>query len=162
GVVGCRLNVLFGAGIALDHLERIAVRVARLGWHIQLLIDVQHLAELVPRLTQLPVPIVIDHMGHMPASLSVDNEGFQALLSLLRFHGARGKPLGAYRLSAAGPPYADTDAFAHALVRTRPERLVWGSDWPHVALDGPMPNVGDLLDLLADWVPDEAVRERIL
>ena len=162
GVVGCRFNVLFGGGVALDELEKIAARVAPLGWHIQLLIDVRHLPELAPRLMRLPVPVVLDHMGHLPASLGVSHPGFEALLALLRDGDCWVKLSGAYRLSAAGPPYADTIPFARALVATRPDRLVWGSDWPHVALAGPMPNVADLLDLLVDWVPDAATRERVL
>ena len=162
GVVGARFNVLFGAGIGLEQLERIGARVAPLGWHIQLLVDVRHLPELAPRLARLPVPVVFDHMGHLPASLGVAHQGFQTLLSLLREHDCWVKLSGAYRLSETAPPYADTIPFARALVETRPDRLVWGSDWPQVAIRGPMPNVGDLLDLLADWVPEAAMRDRIL
>ncbi len=162
GVVGCRFNVLFGGGIALDVLEKIAARVAPLGWHIQILLDARHLPELAPRLARLQVPVVLDHMGHLPASLGIAHPGFQTLLSLLRDADCWVKMSGAYRLSAQGPPYADTIAFAHALVSTRADRLVWGSDWPHVTLAGPMPNVGDLLDLLVDWVPDPVTRDRIL
>ncbi|OYZ96614.1 MAG: GntR family transcriptional regulator, partial [Rhizobiales bacterium 17-65-6] len=69
---------------------------------------------------------------------------------------------GAYRLSVEGAPYRDTTPLARALVEVAPERCVWGSDWPHVSTWTPMPNVGDLLDLLADWVPDEATRNRVL
>ncbi|MGA7326822.1 MAG: amidohydrolase family protein [Rhodomicrobium sp.] len=68
---------------------------------------------------------------------------------------------GAFRTSVQGPPYADTVPFARALQEASPERCVWGSDWPHVANWGPMPNVGDLLDLVADWVPDEAGRQKL-
>ena len=162
GVVGCRFNVLFGGGVGFDALEVIARRVAPLGWHVQFLLDARNLAELAPRLARLPVPFVIDHMGHMPTSAGVQHAGFRTLLALLRDADCWVKMSGAYRLSEAGPPYADTIPFAHALVQTRPDRMVWGSDWPHVALNGPMPNVGDLLDVLADWVPDAELRNRIL
>jgi predicted TIM-barrel fold metal-dependent hydrolase len=162
GVVGCRFNVLFGGGVGFEVLETIARRVAPFQWHIQLLLDVRHLPELAPRLSRLPVPIVFDHMGHLPADLGSAHPGFQTLLALLRDGDCWVKISGAYRLSRQGMPYADTVPFARALVAQRADRLVWGSDWPHVSLDGPMPNVGDLLDLVADWVPDPAARDRIL
>ena len=69
---------------------------------------------------------------------------------------------GAFRVTTEGPPYRDTIPLAHALHQAAPHRCVWGSDWPHVANWKHMPNVGDLLDLLADWVPDEAARRRVL
>jgi 2-pyrone-4,6-dicarboxylate lactonase len=161
GVVGCRFNVLFGGGVGFDELEALAARVAPLKWHIQFLLDARHLPELAPRLARLPVPIVIDHMGHMPTSVGVSHPGFQTLLALLRNEDCWVKLSGAYRLSVQGPPYADTTPFARALIEARADRCVWGSDWPHVALGGPMPNVADLLDLLADWVPDDDVRKRV-
>lgn len=162
GVVGCRFNVLFGGGVGFDAMEKLAPRIAALNWHAQFLLDARSLPEIAPRLAALPVPIVIDHMGHMPASVGTTHPGFQTLLSLLRHENCWVKMSGAYRLSAEGPPYADTTPFARALIETRPDRLVWGSDWPHVALKGHMPNVGDLLDLFSDWAPDPETRRRIL
>jgi predicted TIM-barrel fold metal-dependent hydrolase len=100
-------------------------------------------------------------MGHFPTSEGVDNEGFRTLVHLVG-DGAWVKISGAYRNSVGGPPYRDTIPFARALVEAAPERCVWGSDWPHVAHWGPMMNVGDLLDLLAEWVPDEDIRRRVL
>jgi 2-pyrone-4,6-dicarboxylate lactonase len=162
GVVGCRFNVLYGGGVGLDAMETLARRVAPLKWHTQLLLDARSLPELAPRLRRLPVPFVIDHMGHMPASVGVSHPGFQTLLALMKDAPCWVKLSGAYRQSVQGPPYADTIPFARALIAAHPDRLVWGSDWPHVALQGPMPNVGDLLDLLADWAPDADTRKRIL
>jgi len=162
GVVGLRLNVLFGGGVGFDQLERLGDRCRELGWHLQFLLDARTLPELAPRLERLPVPFVIDHMGHMPASAGIDHPGFQALLGLLRRGRGWVKLSGAFRVSTAGPPYADTTPFARALVEAAPDRMVWGSDWPHVAHPGTMPNVGDLLDLLADWVPDPAQRDAVL
>jgi predicted TIM-barrel fold metal-dependent hydrolase len=69
---------------------------------------------------------------------------------------------GAFRVSTEGAPYRDTIPFAQALTRARPDRMVWGSDWPHVSTAPPMPKIGELLDLLADWVPDEDQRNRVL
>ncbi|MFH1341319.1 MAG: amidohydrolase family protein [Pseudomonadota bacterium] len=162
GVRGIRINVLFGGGVAIDEMERLAARVAPLGWHIQLLIDARNLPELGPRMMKLPVEVVFDHMGHMPVSSGVAHPGFQWMLRLLREGRAWVKLSGAYRISQIGSPFHDTLDFAQALVAVAPERCVWGSDWPHVSVEGPMFNTGALLDLLPLWVPEEAVRNRIL
>ncbi|QWG11339.1 amidohydrolase family protein [Bradyrhizobium sediminis] len=162
GVRGIRINVLFGGGVAIDEMERLAARVAPLGWHLQLLIDARNLPELGPRIAKLPVEVVIDHMGHMPMSAGVAHPGFQWMLRLLKDGKAWTKLSGAYRISQAGAPFHDTQPFAQALVSAAPERCLWGSDWPHVAVEGPMFNTGALLDLLPLWVPEETVRKRIL
>lgn len=162
GVVGCRINTLFGGGIGWDAMEALARRIAPRNWHLQLWMDGRTLPQYAARLLCLPVPFVIDHLGYIPTSAGVDDPGFKTLLSLLADADCWVKLSGGYRVSAAGPPYADTIPFAQALVAQRPDRLVWGSDWPHVANYGPMPNVGDLLDLLTDWVPDAETRDRIL
>ena len=161
GVVGLRLNVLYGGGVGFDQVENYGALCRELGWHLQFLIDARDLPPLAARLSRLPVPFVVDHMGHMPVAAGVDDPGFQTLVSLVR-DGAWVKISGAYRLTDAGPPYRDTIPFAHALVAAAPERCVWGSDWPHVSNWGFMTNVGDLLDLLADWVLDEATRHGVL
>jgi 2-pyrone-4,6-dicarboxylate lactonase len=161
GVVGLRLNVLYGGGVGFDQVENYGALCRELGWHLQFLIDARDLPPLAARLSRLPVPFVVDHMGHMPVAAGVDDPGFQTLVSLVR-DGAWVKISGAYRLTDAGPPYRDTIPFAHALVAAAPERCVWGSDWPHVSNWGFMMNVGDLLDLLADWVLDEATRRGVL
>jgi 2-pyrone-4,6-dicarboxylate lactonase len=162
GVVGLRINALYGGGgVGLGDIARYGALCREMGWHLQLLLDARALPELAPRLAALPVPFVVDHMGHLPASAGVDDPGFQTLVSLVR-DGGWVKLSGAYRMSVAGPPYADTAPFARALHAAAPDRCVWGSDWPHVATYGPMPNVGDLLDLLADWVPDEGARRAVL
>ena len=159
GVVGIRFNVLFGGGIGLDELERYGALCRELGWHIQFLVDARELPGIASRMARLPVPIVFDHMGHFPASEGIESLGFRTLVGLVR-DGAWVKLSGAYRL--AEPPYDATTPLARALHRAAPDRCVWGSDWPHVAYWGHMMNVGDLLDLLADWVPDEAARKRVL
>ena len=161
GVVALRLNVLYGGGIGFDALDRYGALCRDMEWHLQLLVDARRLPELASKLSRLPVEFLVDHMGHMPASEGVHNSGFRTLVSLLR-DGAWVRLSGAYRTSVQGPPYADTIPFARALHETAPDRCLWGSDWPHVANWGKMPNVGDLLDLLADWVPDEPARHKVL
>ena len=163
GTVGVRLNTLSGpGGCRLDQLADYSALARDWGWHLQFLLDARALPPIRRAIDRLEVPVVIDHMGHLPTTEGVDAAGFAELLSLVR-DGAWVKLSGAYRLSAEpGPPYADTDDFAGALVDAAPGRCVWGSDWPHVDLHRSMPTVGELLDTLARWVPDAAARDRIL
>lgn len=162
GYVGCRLNVLFGGGIGLQAIDTLARKVKPFGWHLQFLMDVREIAPIAKQLAALPVPWVIDHMGYVPTSEGVNNPGFQTLLSLLRDGNGWVKLSGAFRVSTEGAPYRDTIPFAQALTKARPDRMVWGSDWPHVSIKPPMPKIGELLDLLADWVPDQDQRKRVL
>ncbi|UZE49563.1 amidohydrolase family protein [Rhodopseudomonas sp. P2A-2r] len=162
GVVGLRMNVLYGGGVGFAQLEGYAALCAEMGWHLQFLIDAKDIPALAPRFAKLPVPFLIDHMGHFPTTRGTDEAGFQALLGLVR-DGAWVRLSGAYRTSVqGGPPYSDTIPFARLLVEANPDRCVWGSDWPHVANWDAMMGVSDLLDLLVDWVPDGAQRNRIL
>ena len=102
--------------------------------------------------------VVIDHMGRPDPGKGIDAPGFQALIRLLKSGRGWAKLSAPYRTSLQPPPYADITPFAHALVEAAPDRLVWGSDWPHVLLETEMPNDGDLVDQIAVWVPDEATR----
>ncbi|MFK5600488.1 amidohydrolase family protein [Methylobacterium sp. HMF5984] len=160
GIVGLRLNVLYGGGIDFAAVEAYGALAREMGWHLQFLIDARSLPPLAARLSRLPVPFVVDHMGHMPTAAGLSDPGFSTLVALVR-DGAWVKLSGAFRTSVAGAPYADTIPFARALNDAAPERCLWGSDWPHVAAwDGP-PKLATLLDLVADWVPDEARRRRL-
>jgi predicted TIM-barrel fold metal-dependent hydrolase len=161
GVVGLRLNVLYGGGIGFDRLRDYGLLCREMGWHLQFLIDAKELPALAPALGRLPVPFLVDHMGHFPTSRGVGDPGFLALLALVR-DGAWVRLSGAYRTSVEGPPYDDTVAFAQALVAASPDRCVWGSDWPHVANWGEMMTVADLIALLARWIPDRTVHHRVL
>ncbi len=160
GVVGLRLNVLYGGGIGFDKLADYGALCRELGWHLQFLLDARELPALAPAISRLPVPFVVDHMGHFPASLGVQEPGFQTLVGLVR-DGGWVKLSGAFRVTSAGEPYRDTIPLAQALFAAAPDRCLWGSDWPHVANWQHMPNVGELLDLLADWVPDESGRKGV-
>lgn len=158
GVVGLRLNVLYGGGVGFESVEVFGDLCRDMGWHLQFLIDARELPPLATRLSRLPVPFVVDHMGHFPTSAGLDCEGFRTLVSLVR-DGGWVKLQGAFRCSVEGPPYHDTIPFVRALSDAAPERCVWGSDWPHVSNWGPTPKIGELLDLVADWVPDEERRQ---
>ncbi|MGO9440406.1 MAG: amidohydrolase family protein [Terriglobales bacterium] len=162
GFRGVRINLLFKGGLQLDVLERIARAIKPVGWHVQLLLDGRDLPELASRLGRLPVDIVVDHMGHMPASLGIGHAGFQTLLQLLRGGCCWVKLSGAYRISAKPQPYDDAVPFARALVETAADKLVFGTDWPHPSITVPMPQDASLLDLLPAWAPDEATRRLIL
>jgi 2-pyrone-4,6-dicarboxylate lactonase len=161
GVRGVRANIAFRGGIGLDATVRIARRIAPFGWHVQLLVDVASLPDIEAVVERLGVDVVFDHMGHTPVDRAAEQAGFQGLVRLLRARKAWVKLSGAYRVSSDAR-WRDTVALARGLVDAAPERCLWGSDWPHVALKPPMPNTGALLNLLHDWVPDPETRRRIL
>lgn len=160
GVVGLRLNVLFGGGIGFDALAEYDALARDMNWHLQFLVNAKDLPALAPAIRKLRVPFVVDHMGHFPAELGPEAPGFRTLVELTR-DGGWVKLSGAYRLSA-NMPYTDTIPLAQALFEAAPDRCVWGSDWPHVAHYRHMMNVGDLLETLAVWLPCEADRNRVL
>jgi D-galactarolactone isomerase len=159
GVCGVRFNLRLPAGAGLEAMTSLAPRVAELGWHVQLNVSGDQLSELRPLLQSLPAPIVLDHLGHIA---SPRHPGFAIIAGLIASGRAWVKLSGPYIGSAVGPPtYADRGEVARALVELAPERLVWGSDWPHPS-ETEKPDDAGLLDLLAVWAPDEAVRRRIL
>jgi 2-pyrone-4,6-dicarboxylate lactonase len=166
GVRGIRINLVDPGGNPFDSfagIERIAARIHPLGWHIEFLVHVHEFEDLPRRFGGLGVDVVVAHLGYTRTSLGIDHPGYRSFLSFLAEGRCWMKLSGPYRVSSEErPPYADTAPFARKLVETRPDRMLWGSDWPHVWLKVPMPNDGDLLNLLADWVPDEATREKIL
>lgn len=165
GVTGIRVNELFSGGGGAGDLAGLGARCAALGWHIQLALHGARIRELKPVIERLKVPVVIDHMGWCAASAGVQQPDFQAVLSLVRDAGCWVKLSGAYRMSQQAAPYADAAPFAQALAAAAPQRLLWGSDWPHVALTDPqaMPQPGELLDVLHDQLDgDEALLQAVL
>jgi predicted TIM-barrel fold metal-dependent hydrolase len=163
GVRGVRVNVLYGGGVGFAVGRAIEARVKARGWHIQLLIDIAQPAVDWEWLDRASVPLVFDHFGHFDARLGPGSRGFQKMLALVRDGRAWVKITGPTRISALpAPEHADVRPLAEALVEAAPERLVWGSDWPHVALWGRMPDDGDLVDDLARWGLDEGTRRRVL
>jgi len=169
GVRGLRFNHFFrgGAlhyrgGVPLSAARALAPLMAELGWHLQLWIDVKDLPDTIPTLTSLGLPVVIDHMGRTDARAGTSSPGFQSLLRLVGDGGCWVKLSGAHRLSMRAPDYADVRPFHDALLRANPERLMWGTDWPHPRIEGDMPDAGRLLDLFQQWTPDQETRRRIL
>lgn len=166
GVRGLRVNLVDRGGMPFDsraEIAKISERVRDMGWHIEFLVHVEEDLDLPDLVRALAVPAVFGHLGYTKAAKGVDDPGYRRFLALFAEGRCWVKLTGPYRISAQDrPPYDDIDAFARALVATAPERLIWGSDWPHVMQTKKMPNDGDLLDLLARWVPDEAMRRRVL
>lgn len=164
GVRGVRLLDIVGGGVDIDDLERMAAICAELGWHIQLGMKGVRFPPFVSRLMKLDVPFVIDHMGWCSPEEGVQSEPFRAIEYLARNANCHVKLSGAFRLSAMGPPYADTFEFGQRLVEAAPNQMLWGSDWPHVGLYEPdcRPDVGALLDGLAHYTENTAVQNRIL
>jgi predicted TIM-barrel fold metal-dependent hydrolase len=163
GFCGARFNLVTGGGVALDKLETVAARLADLGWHLQTFISAGVLDEISDRLAGLPVEVVVDHLGGPDPSLGTGQPGFQALLRLLDNGRTWVKMSGAYRVDSGTAPWPLADAFAGALIDAAPDRMVWGTDWPHPHLSGPMPNDGDLLDRLHVWTDgDETLWRKIL
>ena len=164
GVRGTRVNFVAHLGGAPDlaGFERTVARVAPRGWHVVLHFDAADLPAYAGLLDRLPCPYVIDHMARVDAAAGLDQQPFQALLRLLVDERCWVKVSGAERLTAAGPPpYDDVVPFARALIDAAPDRVLWGTDWPHPNVRH-MPDDGDLVDLLADFAPDRATRDRIL
>lgn len=163
GACGVRRIVAPQQGAAFEtDLMQLAERSAEIGWHLQLLVKPEQLVELKGFFAQLPCPIVFDHLGMIDPAAGPAQPAVQAMLELLRSGKHFAKLSGYYRLSREGAPYGDITALAEAFVEAAPDRLFWGSDWPHPAFSGPLPDFADLLDPLAAWLPDEALRRQVL
>jgi predicted TIM-barrel fold metal-dependent hydrolase len=164
GVRGTRFNFVehLGGAPELDVFWRLVDRVQPFDWHIVLHFDAKDLPANAELLDRMPCPYVIDHMARVPTEYGIDQAPFQALLELMRDERCWVKISGAERLTADGPPpYGDVVPYARALVAAAPDRVLWGTDWPHPNVRH-MPDDGDLVDLLVDLIPDEVTRHRVL
>jgi 2-pyrone-4,6-dicarboxylate lactonase len=165
GVRGVRLNLdnKGGMPIGMEQIPRLAARIKPLGWHLEFLFPGKDIVSLMPVFAQIEVPISIAHFAYQPASAGVNAPGFRALLDLVKQGNTWVKISGANRVSRGDlPPYDDVQPLARALIAAGPERIMWGTDWPHPNKYVANPNDGDLVDALAAWVPDETMRRRIL
>ncbi len=174
GFRGVRINLLrqdgkpvSSGGMSLDDLLALAPRLHARGWHVQLWVETGDLKELAPTLEKMPFDFVIDHMGRTMAEKGVDYPGFRDFCEKLKTGRYWCKLSGADRNTrqGAGPgaAYDDTAPFMQALVAANPDRLVWGSDWPHVGHAAEaIPQEEDLLHHFFRCVPDAAVRKKIL
>ena len=170
GMRGLRFHLMaekpgYVRGVGLDVFEVFRKTMAGLGWVMQIFCDGRVLAEAAPRLREIAreLPVIVDHYGMIDASRGVGEPNFQALLKLVGDGHAYVKVSAPYRISKQYPDYPDVRPLHEALVRANPERLMWGTDWPHPSIPASvMPDDGHLLDLLFDWTPDAAMRRKIL
>ena len=166
GVRAARYSQRSGAGAnfsgsaSLDDLERMAGALADEGLHAELWTDCQALPAIAPRLRQLPVPVVIDHMGGFDVNAGVDDPGFRTLLSLLEA-GKVWVKLCAYRNLLADPGLERGRPFQEHMLQANPEQLVWGSDWPHLRVN-PVPDAMHLLGTLKAWAASADAIDRVL
>ncbi len=164
GVRGIRFNFVAHLGGApdLDTYWRLIKRIAPLGWHVALHFDAKDLPNYAQMLDQMPVPYLIDHMARIRVEDGLEQEPFQTLLAMLNDERAWVKLSGVERITASGsPPYNDVVPYIQALIATAPDRVLWGTDWPHPNVQH-MPDDGDLVDLLAAFAADDSVCSRIL
>ncbi len=161
GVRGVRFNFVKHLGGAPDMgvFNRVIDRIKHRGWHVVLHLDAPDIAPLSPMIRKLPLPFVIDHMGRVPGRDGPDQAPLKALLELAKLPNCWIKVCGAERISF--PPYAGAVPIAHAIVSAIPERVLWGTDFPH-----PNPtheaDEADLVDLVPQFAPAEAMQKRLL
>jgi len=141
----------------------IAERIAKLGWHIVVYFEAPDLEELIPFLESLPTTIVVDHMGRPDVSKGVDHPDFQRFVDLLaRNDNIWTKVSCPERLTVAGPPYDDVVPFARHLVETFPDRVLWGTDWPHPNMKSHVPDDGQLVEVIPRIAPSAALQQALL
>ena len=180
GMRGARINLRLRHGDENDtaggrrQFQALVRRIAKHGWHLQMFTSLAVIKAIRDLVQECPVPVVFDHFGGLDASLGLDQPGFADLLDLIRSGKAYVKLSAAYRSSAQPPDYPDVAPFAHALIAANPDRVLWGSDWPHptgVTPPGrkptdvtPMLQIDDLrlFNQLPVWAPDAAICEKIL
>lgn len=165
GVRGVRLNTdnKGGMPVAFSDIPELSARIGAFGWHLEFLFPGKDIVQLMPVFESLTIPMCIAHFAYQPATAGVKAPGFQALLELLQRGNTWVKISGANRVSRGDlPPYDDVKPMARALIAENPERILWGTDWPHPNKYVANPNDGDLVDAFGEWVPDEAMRRKIL
>jgi predicted TIM-barrel fold metal-dependent hydrolase len=179
GIRGIRINLATGGktadpAAARKRFQDAAERIKSRGWHVQMYTTLDVVSAIKDLALASPVPVVFDHFGRAQASLGVEQPGFADLVELARAGKAYVKISGAYRISKQAPDYADATAMARALIAANPQRILWGTDWPHPNSD-PLPGYGAmdarpyfaiddgrLLNQLPVWAPDAATRKAIL
>ena len=163
GIRGIRYHMMGTPVLGWDTMARMAARVAPFGWHVQVQCEPKEFGAHEALLSSLPCDLVIDHMGRFGASTLAGDKDWGVMLKLLGTGRCWIKLSGPYYGSKSGPPlYEDKTHLAKALIKAAPERMVWASNWPHPSFKNQFPDEGGLLDLLADWTQDEALRVKIL
>jgi predicted TIM-barrel fold metal-dependent hydrolase len=163
GVRALRLDLFLRASLPtpqiVQYIQRSARRVQSLGWHLQFYTPGKVVRDLIPCLADIDADFVIDHMGYMLESDGLTRQDFDRLLAALQKGRGWMKLSGPYRLAKDGN-YDRLRPLARAIVQDIPDRVIWGSDWPHIPDGGR--DTGALLNLLAHWIPEADARRRIL
>lgn len=164
GVCGARFHFMphLGAAPSAEAIRAVVDLVRPHGWHVALHMAGSGVADHEAFIRTIEAPVVIDHMGRPDPAEGADGPVPAALRRLLDTGRVWVKISGAERLSRTGAPFRDAVPLAATLARHAPDRVLWGSDWPHVNLHGPMPDDGDLVDWIAEAVPTEAGRRLLL
>jgi predicted TIM-barrel fold metal-dependent hydrolase len=163
GVRGIRFNLAQAGATTPAMIEPLSKRVNELGWHIQINATAPIILSIMDVLERVPSPIVFDHLAHVPQPAGINDPLYARVRALIDKGRTWIKLSGASQDTKVGPPtYADATAVARAYVKAAPERMVWGSDWPHPSEQQAKPDDALLFDLLTEWAPEEAVRHRIL
>ena len=162
GVRGVRFGFVkhLGGVPDLALVRRTAARIAPMGWHLVLHLDAGNIAEFLDFFGEFSLPVVVDHMGRVPVRDGLDQTPFRLLLELLKRPNWWVKVSGAERISETGPPFADAIPFAQRLIAAAPDRVLWGTDWPHPNVRWE-PDEADLVDLLPRFA-DAAALQRLL
>lgn len=165
GIRGVRFNFLkrLVDHAPKDQFLQIAERVARLGWHVVIYFEAELLAELTPFMAAIPTTVVVDHLGRPDIGQGPGGADISAFTRLLDDHPQIWtKVSGAERLSPQGPPYDDFVAAVAPIVARFPDRVLWGSDWPHPNMEHDIPDDGLLVDLLPRLAPTPELQRRLL
>jgi len=163
GLCGARFHYMkhLSKGATIDDAITFGKRLADIGWHLQVHMEASLIGNLTPAIKRSPVPVVIDHIGRVDASLGLDHPDFGNLLRLMDNRHVWVKVSGCDRITRQGPPYADAIPFASKLVAEFGDRVVWGTDWPHPNHTH-KPDDGMLVDILAEVAPSDAARKALL
>jgi 2-pyrone-4,6-dicarboxylate lactonase len=166
GVRGIRFNFMehLGGEFDKDEMLRIIERISALPWVVDLHIGARLIEEHAELIRGIKMAVVIDHFGYADARKGVDQPAFRVLLDLLGESHVWVKISTADRHMHAGEPYDGIVKLARALIARAPDRIIWGTDWPHAYVfeAGRMVNDGDLMNMMLDFAPDETVRRKIL
>jgi predicted TIM-barrel fold metal-dependent hydrolase len=166
GVRGARFNCAprLGGAFNVDRLNRVVSQVERYGWAIDLHMDADFLLPHAEMIRRIPLPVVIDHFANVHSIGGKHAAEYKVLYDLLGETHVWLKISGADRLVSRGARYEDVIALARAVIARAPDRVIWGTDWPHsnIFTPGEVPNDGDLMDMLLDFAPDPAMRKKVL
>ncbi|HTI86375.1 MAG TPA: amidohydrolase family protein, partial [Alphaproteobacteria bacterium] len=165
GVRAARFNFQKRLGLvpSPDSFRRSVARIRELGWFVKVFVGPAEMVDLAPELARCDLPVVVDHMGHLDFSQGLEQPGMRLLLDMLEREDRWIMLSNGHRGSKAGYPWDDAVPFGRAFYEAAPDRCIWGSDWPHIgSRGGPLPDDGDLVNLLLRYLPDDKAVEQVL